>query len=127
MAGQQFTERSLRKNWVNREGQSDHSVAIDDITISRSTGVRVYIDISAFSGTSITFTLYSVDPATGSEYSLLASAAKSATGAFTLTIGPGVATVQNVALGDFAPRKLRLKTSGTITSVDWTAAAELIG
>lgn len=127
MAGQQFIARSLRKNWVARTAQADHNTAVPDVSITRSTTVRVYIDISEFTGTSVTFTLYSVDPNSGNETSMLASAAKTGTGTFIMTIGPGVATVSNVALSDIAPRTLRLKTTGTITTVSWTAAVELIG
>lgn len=126
MAGQDFTARTIRRNWIPSAARTTHPNNYDDITIQRAKGVKVYIDITAFSGTSITFTLSGLDPASGTVYTVLASAAKSATGAFQLTVAPWVATAANVSLSDIAPSKLRLTTSGTITSVTWQASVELI-
>lgn len=104
---------------------TSHATA-SNINAGTARGVKFYIDITAFSGTSITYTIQCVDPATGTLSTVLASAAKSATGGFTLTVAPGVATVSNVALGDFVPRIFRLQTSGTITSVTHRISYELL-
>lgn len=87
-------------------------------------GVKIYIDITAFSGTSITFTVQALDPLNGTVSTVLASAAKSATGAFTLTVYPDAATVANVALADVMPRRWQITATGTITSVTYSIAYE---
>ena len=89
-------------------------------------GLRLTIDISAFSGTSITFTVKGVDPISGNSYTLLASAAKSATGTFYLLIYPGCVAVANSVANEVLPAQWNLTSSGTITSVTWSAHAELI-
>jgi hypothetical protein len=87
-------------------------------------GIVVDINITAFTGTSITFTLEWQDPAAGNAWvTLLASAAKSATGRFSLTVDPRIATAANVSLQTGAKASMRLTTTGTITSVTYSAVA----
>lgn len=123
MAGQVFNERKLAN--LGSSTFTSHATA-SNINVGVARGVKFYIDITAWSGTSVTYTVQCVDPVTGSLSTVLASAAKSATGAFTLTVAPDIASVTNVALADFAPRIFRLQTSGTITSVTHTVSYELL-
>lgn len=93
-------------------------------TNSQFTGIRLHIDISAFSGTSITFTLQGVDPVSGDAYTVLASAAKSSAAPFTLTVAPGIAATANVSANEPAPYRWNLVTTGTITSVTYSVRCE---
>lgn len=90
-------------------------------------GLKVTINLSAITGTSVTFTLEGLDPISGlSSGTLLASAAKTATGTFTLTIYPGLTETANVDSADVLPLWWRIKTTGTYTVCTWSAYAELI-
>ncbi len=89
-------------------------------------GLRLTINISAFTGTSITFTIVGVDPISGLTYTLLASAAKSAAGLFTLLVAPAATAAANVAVVDLLPEQWKLVPSGVITSVTYSVRAELI-
>ena len=80
-------------------------------------GVRFDIDITAFTGTSITYTVQFYDLGAGTWRTLLASAAKSATGQTTLQITPDLAASANLIVQAIVPERLRILTSGTITSV----------
>lgn len=122
MAGSTFYPRTL-ETYLASGARTSHPTptAVDQGSYR---GLKVYVDISAFTGTSITFTLQALDPISGTASTVLASAAKSATGAFTLTVAPGVATAANVALGDYAPDRWQLQQSGTITSVTYSVAYE---
>lgn len=86
-------------------------------------GVTIYLNITAFTGTSITFTVEGYDVSNGAYFTLLASAAKSSTGRFTLTIDPRVAVSANVAIQLAIPKRWRITPSGTITSVTYSAQA----
>lgn len=85
-------------------------------------GVRVDIDITAFSGTSITFTVQYYDPGKGDWLTLLASAALSATGHTTLHIHPAMTAAANSIAAAILPRRWRVTPSGTITSVTYSVA-----
>jgi hypothetical protein len=124
MAGQNWFGRQLYR-LLPSAARTTHPV-IPNINVGNARGIKFYIDITAWSGTGIVFTVSHVDPITStSSATVLASASKAATGAFTLTIMPGVGTVANVALNDVVPRTLKLVTSGTITSVTYSVAYEL--
>lgn len=86
---------------------------------------RFDIDIDAFSGTSITFTVEWFDRSAGEWLTLLASAALSATGHTTLTIGPDLGTSANVSLQAVLPEEFRVTPSGTITSVTYSVQLTL--
>lgn len=93
----------------------------------RCKGIRLTINITAFTGTSITFTLVGIDPTAGTTSgTLLASAAKSATGIFTMTVYPGITVAANVSAADLLPEQWKLVPSGTITTVTYGVRAELI-
>lgn len=90
-------------------------------------GVRITINITAFAGTSITFTLVGVDPVGGvSTYPLLASAALAAPGATPLLVYPGATAVANAIANTVLPTQWQLVPSGTITSVTYSCHVELI-
>ena len=127
MAGQSFTPRELR-TIIARGSRATHPTAsASDIQITRSKTVKVHIALEEITGTSITVTLTEINAVTGRVAgTVLASAALNAAGYVTLTIGPGVTTVSNVALGAIAPRILRTTITGTITTYDVSIVAELI-
>ena len=87
------------------------------------TGVRIDIQINAFTGTSITFTVQYNDPAGGGWLTLLASTALAATGHTVLHIDPRIPAAANVSAQVIVPREIRVLTSGTITSVTYAVAA----
>lgn len=89
-------------------------------------GVKVTINVSAIASGDCTFTLEGLDPISATAYTLLASAAKNGTGAFTLTVYPGLTETSNVDASDILPIWWRIKTSGTHTGLTWSAFAELI-
>lgn len=122
MAGPTFFPRTL-ETYLPSAARTTHptAVAVDQ---GAYRGIKFYIDISAFSGTSITFTVQALDPISGAVSTVLASAAKTTTGAFVLTVYPGSATAANVSLQDAAPRRWQITTSGTITSVTYSISYE---
>ena len=85
-----------------------------------SRSLRVHIDIDAFSGTSITFTVQYYDSGTGEYFTLLASAALSATGQTVLQVGPDIAASANAIAQTYLPERIRVVPSGTITSVTYS-------
>jgi hypothetical protein len=88
-------------------------------------GIKLYVNVTAFSGTSITFTL--ADSADGDAFTtVLASAALSATGQVVLTVYPGLTETANVDQSAVLGRKWKLTPSGTITSVTYEVTAVLI-
>lgn len=122
MAGPTFFPRTL-ETYLPSAARTSHptAVAVDQ---GAYRGVKFYIDITAFSGTSITFTVQALDPISGNASTVLASAAKTGTGPFTLTVYPDTATVANVALADVMPRRWQITATGTITSVTYSIAYE---
>jgi hypothetical protein len=114
---QQFTERT---QYVYRESgtrTSDPAFTGDTVFMGPHLGVKFTIDISAQDTISATYTIQYKDPIGGDWNTLLASAAKTGAGAFTLTVGPGVTTASNVALRDYCPAQIRLICAGTATSI----------
>lgn len=94
-------------------------------------GVQVMVNISEISGTSATgtFTIQGYDELSDSWFTVLASAAKSATGFFTLTAYPGIAASANVAGSTVLPKKWRLNfdiSATTTPSVTFSASATLL-
>ena len=120
---------SDKRTYVLRASTADGSSNITGATQKNGKsykGVKLAINISAFTGSSVTFTLEGLDPISGTAYTLLASAAKSGTGAFTLTLYPGVTETANVDQSDVLPIWWRIKTTGTYTVCTWSVYAELI-
>lgn len=122
MAGPTFFPRTF-ETYLPLEARTSHptAVAVDQGSYR---GVKIYIDITALTGTSLTFTLQAVDPVTGTASTVLASAAKAGTGAFTLTVYPDSATVANVALADVMPRQWKITVTGTFTSATYHISYE---
>lgn len=93
-------------------------------------GVKVVVNIGTLTGTSPTLTvqIQGQDPASGTWYTLLTSAALAAAGTTVLTVYPGVATTANVAASDVLPRTWRVNVvgGGTITNATYTVGATLL-
>lgn len=97
-----------------------------DISTSGFRNIRFDIDITAFTGTSITFTVQVFDRAKNDYVtSGLATAALAATGHTVLNMGPTIAAATNSGLNAVLPKKVRLVPSGTITSVTYSVTATL--
>lgn len=58
---------------------------------------------------SLTFTVEGIDPASLKKYTILASAAKAATGTFTMRVYPSAVAAANVAATDFLPENFNFK------------------
>lgn len=93
-----------------------------EINTQSAENITVDIDVTAFTGTSITFTLQGYDTAKQGWYTLIASAAISATGHSILSVGTSIAAAANAAANRVVPLRARLVPSGTITSVTYSAA-----
>lgn len=93
------------------------------------TGVQLGINITAITGTTPTLTVIieGQDDASGIWYSLLSSAALSATGFTLLTLFPAVATVANVSVPQVLPKtwRVRYAIAGTTPAVTATIGASL--
>lgn len=101
------------------------------ITNMGSRGAIVKVNISAISGTNATgtFTVQGYDELSGSWYTILASAAKTATGFFTLTVYPGNTVTSNVSASTVLPKQWRLNfdiSATTTPSVTFSATYDLI-
>ncbi len=83
-------------------------------------GIRVDIDITAFTGTSITFTIETYDRAKGGYVTELASAALVAAGHTILQVSPNSTAAANLAVNRIVPKRWRVTPSGTITSVTYS-------
>jgi hypothetical protein len=114
MAGPTFFPRTF-ETYLAQATRTSHPTAVA-VEQTSYRGVKFYIDITALTGTSLTFTIQAVDPVNGTLSTVLASAAKTGTGAFTLTVAPDATTVANVALSDYAPMKWQITVTGTFTS-----------
>lgn len=93
-------------------------------------GVKLVIDITAITGTSptLTVTLQGKDAASGKYYTLLASAALTATGTYVLEVYPGIAVAANASASATVPRTWRVSTviGGTTPAVTATVGASVI-
>lgn len=93
-------------------------------------GVQVCVNITAITGTSpsLTVTIQGKDSVSGAYYTLLASAALTATGLTVLTVYPGALTTANVSTPQPLPLNWRVITAiaGTTPAVTATVAANLI-
>lgn len=93
-------------------------------------GVILTVNITALGGTSptLTVTIEGQDPVSGGYYTVLASAALSATGLTTLVVFPGVAVTANESASTPLPVTWRVATAiaGTSPAVTATIGAALI-
>jgi hypothetical protein len=93
-------------------------------------GIKIVVNITAISGTTptLTVTLQGKDPASGAYYTILASAALSATGTTVLTVYPALPATANQSANDVLPPTFRIITAigGTAPAVTATVGASLI-
>jgi quinol-cytochrome oxidoreductase complex cytochrome b subunit len=95
-----------------------------DVQCNGKRYLRFDIDITAFTGTSITFQVQFYDPGKNAYVnSTLVSAALTATGHTVLLIGPDVTTSANAAYQAVVHKRMRIVPSGTITSVTYSVSA----
>lgn len=92
-----------------------------EVFLNDEAGFRITFNITAFSGTSIVFTIQYYEESAGSWNTLLATAALSATGLTVLHVDPRIATAANASLQAIPPKRIRVVPSGTITSVTYGA------
>lgn len=101
-----------------------------DMDNSNCRGVVVFVNISAITGTTPTFTvtIQGKDKVSGQYYTLLASAALNATGLTVLRVYPGIAVSANVTANDVVPSQFRVITAigGTGPAVTATVSGCLI-
>lgn len=86
-------------------------------------GLVLWVDVTAFTGTSITITIQAKDPVSLKYTTILASAALAATGTTALTIYPGVTAAANVAVSTVVPSIWRAISTGTFSNVTYTVSA----
>ncbi|SRR5579885_18738 len=93
-------------------------------------GVKVVINITAISGTSptLTVTIQGKDPTSGQYWTILASAALTATGTTVLTVYPALTAAANTVANDVLPPNWNLKwvVGGTGPSVTATISAQMV-
>lgn len=93
-------------------------------------GVKVVIDITAITGTtpSLTVTIRGRDPMSGKAYTILASAALTATGTVVLTVYPSLVAAANLVANDVLPAlwDVLLTVAGTTPAVTATIAASML-
>lgn len=93
-------------------------------------GVRyghIIIDATAATATpSVVFTVSGVDRVSGKVYTILASAAVTATGTTVLRIGPGLTAAANLVANDILPPIIRVTaTHGDADSITYSVAASV--
>lgn len=101
-----------------------------DVSDSLARGLIVGINISAITGTSptLTVTVQGKDPHSGTYYTVLASAALSATGYTELVIFPGATAAANVSVSRPIPITWRVITTigGTTPAVTASVTAQTV-
>lgn len=92
-----------------------------DLDATKYKGILLFINVSAISGTSptLTVTLQGKSPGSAVYYTVLASAAISATGLTVLRVYPGLTAAANTVANDCIPCTYRISTAigGTTPSV----------
>jgi hypothetical protein len=116
MAGQSWSGRSPRVYAASASRTANFTG--DTINVKNARGVLFEVDITVDGTFSQTFTVQGVGPS-GTVYTLIASAAKTAVGAFALAVGENIVTTANVSTGIYLPKQIRLVTSGTITAATY--------
>lgn len=95
-----------------------------------ASGIKLFINITAITGTTptLTVTLQGKDSTSGTYFTMLASTALNATGFTVLTVFPGAAATANVSANDHLPLNWRVITAigGTGPSVTATITASLL-
>jgi hypothetical protein len=90
----------------------------DTVRTKNARGALFEVDITVDGTFSQTFTVQGIGPS-DTVYTLIASAAKTAVGAFYLAVGENIPTTANISTGMYLPQQIRLVTSGTITAATY--------
>lgn len=92
-------------------------------------GLHLVIDVTAIvTAPSITVTIAGVDRVSGKTYTILASAAITATGTTVLKVGPGLTAAANSVANDFIPPIFRVSVShANGNSITYSIAGQLCG
>lgn len=103
------------------------SVNTPDQVNSDHNGVKVCVNVSLIGTGSITVTIQGKDPASGTYFTILASAAIITTSFVVLTVYPGITASTNVAASDVLPRQWRIAvTANNANPVNYTVGASLV-
>lgn len=91
-------------------------------------GLHLIIDVTAVTLTpSVVFTIQAQDPASGQWYTVLASAAITATGTTVLKVYPGITAAANLAASDVLPHVWRLlATHADADSITYSCGVNLL-
>lgn len=99
-----------------------------ELNYSNAGKIAIFVNVTAITGTAptLTVTLQGKSPQ-GVYYTMLASAALTATGLTVLRVYPGAAATANISANDILPETLRISTAigGTAPAVTATIAAVL--
>ncbi len=98
----------------------------DTVNVRNARNVLFEVDITVDGTFSQTFTIQGLHPISGTAYTILSSAAKTAVGLFTLTAGLDLPTTANVSIGTVLPARIRLVTTGTITAATYSIHMTLV-
>jgi hypothetical protein len=104
--------------------QAAGTVVSPTIDMQQSKGCLIFINVTSITG-SLTVTLQGVGP-TGTAYTILASAAISATGQTVLRVYPGIAASANVSANDVTPITAQLSSVVATGPVTATISMQLI-
>lgn len=100
-----------------------------NLDLTQCKGILVFVNITAITGTTptLTVTLKGIDPASGTAYTILASAALNATGLTVLKVYPGLTASANVVASDVVPTTCRIDSAIAGTTPAVTATVSAIG
>ncbi|MFI9817578.1 hypothetical protein [Saccharothrix variisporea] len=98
-----------------------------DASRARANGLHLIIDVTAITATpSVTVTVQGVDRVSGKTYTILQSAAITATGTTVLKIGPGLTAAANLVANDLLPPVFRIVAAhGDADSATYSIAGQL--
>lgn len=105
------------------------AVESPDLNNYNYSAVLLVVDITGFTGgTNATFTIQGKDFVSGKYFDILSSAAKTATGTFTLSVCPEIAVVSNSTASAILPKQWRVKVAktGTFTNLTYSVSATLV-
>lgn len=99
-----------------------------DFTNPDARGLHLIIDVTSVTLTpSVVFTISGKDPLSGKYYTLLTSAAITATGTTVLKLYPGLTAAANTVASDVLPRTWRVTaTHGDTDSITFSVSANLL-
>lgn len=101
-----------------------------DLAGGSGRGLIVFADVSAITGTAPTLivTIQGKDPVSGNYYTILASAALTATGTTVLRVFPGLTAVANATVNDILPPDFRIITAigGATPAVSATVSFSVV-